>query len=104
MQVLGLLKPINLEAEVIVMAEKFSGLKRWFKEKWTKPDGEECGTSDDKNNPEKCRPSVKVTSKTPVTWSKLDEKEKKNIIKNKQEANKNNVQRASKTLSNKSKK
>lgn len=78
--------------------ERFGGLKRWFAEKWTKPDGEECGTSKDKENPEKCRPSVKVSDKTPVTWSELDKNEKKTIIKNKQQANRENTQRASKTL------
>lgn len=69
-----------------------TGLARWHKEKWTKPDGKPCGTSKDKQNPEKCRPSVRVTSGTPKTWSELSSKEKKSAIRDKQKANRANRQ------------
>jgi hypothetical protein len=45
------------------------GLKRWFAEKWTAQDGSECGDYDGRGYP-KCRPSKRVSSGTPKTWSK----------------------------------
>ena len=45
-------------------------LKRWFKEKWTDEKGNVCGSSKNKKT-KKCRPSKKVSSKTPVTWKGL---------------------------------
>lgn len=67
-------------------------LKRWFKEKWTRPNGEPCGTSPDTNKPQKCRPSKKVSSKTPKTWSEMGKKGKKKAAKEKQEANREGKQ------------
>ena len=46
---------------------KGAALKRWFKEKWTDQKGNPCGSSKTKGV-KKCRPSKKVSSKTPVTW------------------------------------
>jgi hypothetical protein len=46
---------------------KGAALKRWFKEKWTDEKGNVCGSSKNKKT-KKCRPSKKVSSKTPVTW------------------------------------
>ena len=43
------------------------GFKRWFKEKWTDEKGNPCGSSKNKGV-KKCRPSRKVSKKTPVTW------------------------------------
>ncbi len=44
-----------------------ANLKRWFKEKWTDQHGRACGSSKTKGV-KKCRPSKKVSGKTPVTW------------------------------------
>ena len=45
-------------------------LKRWFKEKWKDEKGNPCGSSKNKAV-KKCRPSKKVSKKTPVTWGGL---------------------------------
>ena len=42
-------------------------LKRWFKEKWKDEKGNPCGSSKNKAI-KKCRPTKKISSKTPVTW------------------------------------
>lgn len=67
-------------------------LKRWHKEKWTKPDGSPCGTNKDTNNPQKCRPSKKVSSDTPKTWGEMSESDKNKAIRDKREANKKGEQ------------
>lgn len=46
---------------------KGASLKRWFKEKWTDQNGNACGSKKTKGV-KKCRPSKKVSKKTPVTW------------------------------------
>jgi hypothetical protein len=69
------------------------GLKRWFKEEWTKPDGSECGSNKGKEDA-KCRPSKKVNSKTPVTWGEMSESQKKKAV-----ADKNKATRAGKQFS-----
>ena len=50
---------------------KNTGLKRWFDEKWTNQRGE-IGY---KNPTDLYRPSKKITSKTPKTWSELNKKQ-----------------------------
>lgn len=67
-------------------------LKKWLDEKWTRPNGEPCGTSPDTKNPQKCRPSKKIDNSTPVTWGELSESDKKKAIREKQEANRKNKQ------------
>ena len=62
-------------------------LKRWFKEKWTSQDGGECGSYKGKGRV-KCRPSKRVSSKTPQTWGEMDKKEKKKAVRLKQKAHK----------------
>ena len=52
---------------------KGTALKRWFKEDWTDQHGRECGGSKTKGI-KKCRPSKKVSGKTPKTWSQVDKK------------------------------
>lgn len=59
------------------------GLKRWFEEKWTAQDGKECGDYEGKGYP-KCRPSKRVSSDTPRTWSELSPEQKKKAIADKQ--------------------
>tara|TARA_R100000005_G_C4960845_1_gene177595 strand:+ start:711 stop:947 length:237 start_codon:yes stop_codon:yes gene_type:complete len=51
-----------------------ANLKRWFKEKWTDQDGDACGKK--KNKVKKCRPSKKVSKKTPKTWKQVGKKKK----------------------------
>ena len=74
-------------------------LKRWHKEKWTLPDGSECGSNKDKNNPGKCRPSKRVNSKTPKTWGEMSDLDKKSAIRDKNKANKQNRQFGKKRFS-----
>lgn len=66
-------------------------LKRWHAEKWTNQKGDPCGSNTTKNEP-KCRPSVKVSSKTPVTWGELTESQKKRAISDKQKTAKKGEQ------------
>jgi len=58
-------------------------LKRWFSEKWTNQKGDECGSGTTRGVP-KCRPSKRVSSETPKTWSELSKSEKKRAISDKQ--------------------
>ena len=60
-------------------------LRRWFKEKWTAQDGSECGNYKGRGRV-KCRPSKKVSKKTPKTWGELGSKGKKKAVRNKQAA------------------
>jgi hypothetical protein len=48
-------------------------LKRWFSEKWTDQDGNPCG-SPKGDKVKKCRPSKRVSKKTPKTWRQVDKK------------------------------
>ena len=57
-------------------------LKRWFKEKWTAEKGNPCGSKKNKNT-KKCRPSKRISSKTPRTWSSLSKSEKSRIVREK---------------------
>ena len=67
------------------------GLKRWFKEKWTKPGGQECGSKEGKED-DKCRPSKRVSSKTPVTWGEMSKSQKSKAISDKRKATKSGKQ------------
>ena len=57
-------------------------LKRWFKEKWVDVrTGKACGRrKGEKRGTPYCRPSKRVSSKTPKTSSELSASEKKNRI------------------------
>ena len=59
--------------------KKGLALKRWFKEKWTDEKGNPCGSSKNKKT-KKCRPSKKVSKKTPRTWSSLSPAQKKKAV------------------------
>ena len=52
-----------------------TGVARWMREKWTTQDGSPCGSAKFKGV-KKCRPTVRVSSKTPVTWKELKAKGK----------------------------
>ncbi len=56
-----------------------ASLKRWFKEKWTDEKGNPCG-SDKNKKTKKCRPSKRISSKTPKTWKEMSSLEKKKAV------------------------
>jgi hypothetical protein len=62
--------------------EKGAALKRWFKEKWVdvrsgKPCGRQAG---EKRGTPYCRPSKRVSKKTPVTAKELTPSQKRSRI------------------------
>ena len=59
--------------------KKGAALKRWFKEKWTDEKGNVCGSSKNKKT-KKCRPSKKVSKKTPRTWSSMSKSQKAKAV------------------------
>ena len=56
-----------------------SNLKRWFKEKWTDEKGNVCGSTKNKSV-KKCRPSKRISGKTPKTWKEMSPAEKKKAV------------------------
>lgn len=62
--------------------EKGLALKRWFKEDWKDVStGKACGRQKgEKRGTPYCRPSKRVSSKTPKTSSEITSKEKKSRI------------------------
>ncbi len=65
--------------------KKGAALKRWFKEKWTDEKGNVCGSTKNKKT-KKCRPSKRVSSKTPKTWKEMSPAEKKKAVAEKKRA------------------
>ena len=55
------------------------GLARWFKEKWKDEKGNPCG-SDKNKKTKKCRPTKKVSKKTPRTWGSLSKSQKAKAV------------------------
>jgi predicted Fe-S protein YdhL (DUF1289 family) len=60
-------------------------LKRWFKEEWKDEKGNVCGSEKNKNT-KVCRPSKRVSSETPKTWSNMTESEKTKVVSAKKKA------------------
>ena len=58
------------------------GLSRWNREKWKDEKGNVCGSGKNKSI-KKCRPTIKITEKTPVTWRELNSSEKKKVVREK---------------------
>ena len=58
-------------------------LRRWFKEKWTAQDGSKCGDYKGRGRV-KCRPSRRVSEKSPQTWGEMTKEEKKKAVRKKQ--------------------
>ena len=54
---------------------KRKGIARWMREKWTTQDGAPCGSKKFKGV-KKCRPTVRISKETPVTWQELKAKGK----------------------------
>ena len=66
--------------------QKGADLKRWFKEEWVdvrsgKPCGRQAG---EKRGTPYCRPSKRVSERTPVTASEMSEGQKKKRISQKE--------------------
>ena len=66
-------------------------LRRWFKEKWTAQDGSDCGNYKGRGRV-KCRPSKRVSGKSPQTWSEMSPEQKKKAVKLKQKAHREGKQ------------
>ena len=66
-------------------------LRRWFKEKWTAQDGSKCGDYKGRGRV-KCRPSRRVSDKSPETWGEMSKEEKKKAVRKKQEAHRKGKQ------------
>ena len=66
-------------------------LRRWFKEKWTAQDGSKCGEYKGRGRV-KCRPSKRVSSKSPQTWSEMSPEQKKKAVRLKQKAHREGKQ------------
>jgi len=62
-----------------------ANLKRWFKEEWKDVrSGKPCGRQKgEKRGTPYCRPSKRVSSKTPVTASEMSESQKRSRISQK---------------------
>ena len=54
---------------------KGNALRRWFNEKWTDQYGRACGNKKTKGV-KKCRPTKRISSKTPKTWKQVGKKKK----------------------------
>ena len=64
---------------------KGAQLRRWFKEKWTDEKGNPCGSR--KNRKVKaCRPSKRVSSKSPKPWSEMTKGEKLKVVRAKKKS------------------
>lgn len=59
-------------------------LKRWFKEEWKDEKGNPCG-SDKNKKTKKCRPTKKVSKKTPRTWGSLSKSQKAAAVREKKQ-------------------
>ena len=59
--------------------KKGAALRRWFKEDWKDEKGNPCGSSKNKKT-KKCRPTKKVSSKTPRTWASLSPSQRRRAI------------------------
>lgn len=67
---------------IVRKTKEGSNLKRWAEEEWTEENGKPCGSSP-KGKTKKCRPSKRVTSKTPVTWKEMSPSQKKRVVSDK---------------------
>ena len=64
-----------------------ANLRRWFKEEWKDVrSGKPCGRQEgEKRGTPYCRPSKRVSSRTPVTASEMSESQKRSRISEKKE-------------------
>lgn len=63
-----------------------SGIGRWMKEKWKDQYGKSCGSGEayKKGKYPKCRPTKKVSKKTPQTWGQMSKSQKSKAVRRKQ--------------------
>lgn len=67
-------------------------LTRWFKEEWVDiKTNKSCGSVKSPTYYPTCRPSIKITDKTPVTINQLSKQDKKSMIGQKQKAKEKTV-------------
>lgn len=66
-------------------------LRRWFKERWTAQDGSECGDYKGRGRV-KCRPSRRVSEKSPQSWGEMSPEQKKKAVRLKQKAHREGKQ------------
>ncbi len=59
--------------------ESGANLKRWFKEEWKDEKGNVCGSSENKST-KVCRPSKRVSSKSPKSWGEMNQGEKSKVV------------------------
>ena len=72
--------------------DKNTGLTRWYNEKWIDiKTNLPCGKAKTKEYYPTCRPSIRVTTKSPVTASELSNYQKQNMITKKQKAKESTV-------------
>ena len=57
-----------------------ANLKRWFKEEWKDEKGNVCGSEKNKNT-KVCRPSKRVSSESPKSWSEMSSSEKRKVTR-----------------------
>ena len=60
-------------------SKKGADIRRWLKEKWKDEKGNPCG-SDKNKKTKKCRPSKKISKKTPRTWGSLSKSQKAKAV------------------------
>lgn len=60
-------------------SKKGAAIRRWLKEEWKDEKGNPCG-SDKNKKTKKCRPSKKVSKKTPRTWGSLSKSQKAKAV------------------------
>ena len=72
---------VLIAQELKNVARSSGGLTRWFKEKWVDvKTGKPCGRQKgEKRGYPACRPSKRVSSKTPKTASEMASAEKQNL-------------------------
>ena len=59
---------------------KGASLRRWFKEEWKDEKGNVCGSSKNKST-KVCRPSKRVSSKSPKPWGEMTKSEKSKVVR-----------------------
>ena len=59
---------------------KGAALRRWFKEEWKDEKGNVCGSSKNKKT-KVCRPSKRVSGKSPKPWSEMTKAEKSKVVR-----------------------
>ena len=63
-------------------SRNLSGLIRWNREKWKDEKGNVCGSKKNRTT-KKCRPTKKISSKTPVTWHEMTRSQRRSAVREK---------------------